>query len=220
MSNRTFTLEESLYQYLLSASLREPEVMRELREETRQLSMAGMQIAPEQGQFMALLAELMSVRKCIEVGVFTGYSSLAVARMLPSDGKLIACDISEEWTAIAQRYWRRAGVADRIDLRLAPADETLSALLQDGGGDTFDYVFIDADKTGYSKYYELSLQLVRRGGLIIVDNVLWDGKVADPGVNDEDTLALKAFNRKLYSDDRISLSMVPIGDGLTLARKR
>jgi len=220
MSNRTFTLEEPLYQYLLSVSLREPDLLRELREETRQLSNAGMQIAPEQGQFMAFLAQLIGARKCIEVGTFTGYSALCVAMSLPADGKLVACDISEPWTSIGRRYWERAGVADRIDLHLAPAQETLSALLQRGAAGTFDYVFIDADKTGYSTYYELSLQLLRPGGLILVDNVLWDGKIIDSASDDEDTNALRAFNEKLYRDERIFLSMVPIGDGLTLARKR
>lgn len=220
MSNRTFTLEEPLYQYLLSVSLRESAVLRELREETAQLPNAGMQIAPEQGQFMALLSQLIGAKKCIEVGTFTGYSALCVAMSLPADGKIIACDVSEPWTSIGRRYWQRAGVADRIDLRLAPAQETLSALLQQGEAGTFDYVFIDADKVGYARYYELSLQLLRPGGLILVDNVLWDGKIIDASHNDEDTLALRAFNEQLYRDERVSLSMVPIGDGLTLARKR
>jgi caffeoyl-CoA O-methyltransferase len=220
MATRTFTLQEPLYQYLLSVSLHEPQILRELREETSNLPYAMMQIAPEQGQFMALLAELIGVRKCIEIGTFTGYSALAVASVLPPEGKLIACDVSDEWTAIARRYWERAGLAEQIELHLAPAEETLATLLREGGAETFDYIFIDADKTSYSRYYDLSLELLRPGGLILVDNVLWDGKVADPRINDADTLALKEFNLKLFADDRISLSMVPIGDGLTLARKR
>ncbi|MES2353936.1 MAG: class I SAM-dependent methyltransferase [Pseudomonadota bacterium] len=220
MSNRTFTLQEPLYQYLLSVSLREPDVLRELREETRQLAHAGMQIAPEQGQFMALLAELIGARKCLEIGTFTGYSALAVALSLPRDGKLIACDVSEEWTSIARRYWALAGVAEQIELRLAPASETLSALLQEGHDGTFDYIFIDADKVNYFHYYDLSLKLLRTGGLIVVDNVLWDGKVAVPQCNDSDTAALKEFNQKLHGDERVSLSMIPIGDGLSLVRKR
>jgi len=220
MSNRTFTLQEPLYQYLLSVSLREPDVLRELREETQQLTNAGMQISPEQGQFMALLAELIGAKKCLEIGTFTGYSALAVALSLSPGSKLIACDVNEEWTSIARRYWARAGVAERIELRLAPGTETLSALLQEGNDGTFDYIFIDADKVSYLRYYELSLKLLRPGGLIIVDNVLWDGKVAVPQCNDADTAALKKFNQSLYDDKRISLSMVPIGDGLSLVRKR
>jgi len=219
MSNRTFTLQEPLYQYFLSVSLREYEVLHELRKETHRLRDGGMQIAPEQGQFMSLLAELIGAKKCIEVGTFTGYSSLAVALALPPDGRIIACDVSEEWTSIARNYWQRAGVENKIDLRLAPAEQTLSKLLNEGHAGTFDFIFIDADKPAYPQYYELALKLLRPGGLILVDNVLWDGKVADPRNVEEDTLALKAFNEKIFADPRVSISMVPIGDGLTLARK-
>lgn len=179
-----------------------------------------MQIAPDQGQFMALLIQLIGAKKALEVGVFTGYSSLCIALALPSDGKLIACDISEEYTSIAKRYWKKACVTDRIDLRIAPALETLDQLLADGQANTFDFAFIDADKENYSNYYERALQLVRPGGLIAVDNVLWGGAVADPSVQDESTQAIRAFNQKLQWDERVSLSLVTIADGLTLAMKR
>jgi caffeoyl-CoA O-methyltransferase len=182
--------------------------------------MSGMQIAPEQGQFMALLAQLMGARRCIEVGVFTGYSSLAIARVLPDDGCIVACDISEEWTAIARRFWNEAGVADRIDLRLGPALETLDALLANGQGESFDFAFIDADKGNYLQYYERLLRLIRPAGLIAVDNVLWGGQVADPADDSPDTCAIRAFNEHLRADQRVSLSLVPIGDGVTLALKR
>ncbi len=220
MSNRTFTLADSLYQYVLSVSLRESDVLRRLRQETATLPMAGMQIAPEQGQFMALLVRLLGARRTIEVGVFTGYSALAVAAALPDDGRIVACDVSAEWTATARRYWREAGVDHKIDLRLAPALETLDRLLEEGAAGSFDFAFIDADKTGYHEYYERCLTLLRRGGLIAVDNVLWDGRVADPDARDADTEAIRAFNRALSGDERIDLALVPIGDGLTLARKR
>ncbi len=179
-----------------------------------------MQIAPEQGQFMALLIELLGATKTLEIGVFTGYSSLRVALALPPNGKIVACDVSEEYTAIARRYWQTAGVADKIDLRLAPALETLDQLLASGQAETFDFAFIDADKQNYEGYYERSLQLVRRGGLIAIDNVLWSGQVANPQDQDNSTLAIRAFNDKLHHDERVSLSLVPIADGLTLAFKR
>jgi predicted O-methyltransferase YrrM len=182
--------------------------------------MAGMQISPEQGQFMALLAELIGARRAIEVGTFTGYSALCVAQALPADGKLIACDISEEFTSVARRYWAKSGIADRIELRLAPALDTLKSLLADGGAGSFDFAFIDADKTQYDAYYEAILKLLRPGGLVTIDNVLWSGAVADGRKRDADTIALRALNEKLKSDKRITLSMLPIGDGLTLARKR
>lgn len=220
MSNRTFTLADSLYEYVLSVSLRESDVLRRLRQETATLPMAGMQIAPEQGQFMALLVRLLGARRTIEVGVFTGYSALAVAAALPDDGRIVACDVSAEWTATARRYWREAGVDHKIDLRLAPALDTLDRLLEEGAAGSFDFAFIDADKTGYREYYERCLTLLRRGGLIAVDNVLWDGRVADPDARDADTEAIRAFNRALSGDERIDLALVPIGDGLTLARKR
>ena len=220
MSNRSIALTDTLYAYLLDVSLRESDLQRRLREETAADPMARMQISPEQGQFMALLARLVGARLCIEVGVFTGYSSLAVALALPDDGRILACDVSEEWTAVARRYWAEAGVAGRNDLRLAPALSTLDALLAAGGAGTYDLAFIDADKVNYVAYYERLLQLVRPGGLICVDNTLWSGRVADPEVADEDTVALRHFNEYLHRDERVDLSLVPIGDGLTLARKR
>ena len=220
MSNRTIDLTDSLYDYLLSVSLRETDLQRRLREETAALPMARMQISPEQGQFMALLARLTGARRCLEVGVFTGYSSLAVALALPDDGRIVACDVSEEWTAIARRYWAEAGVAGRIDLRLAPALDTLDALVAAGGAGTYDLAFIDADKTAYLDYYERALLLLRPGGLLMTDNTLWSGRVADPEVGDADTVALRHYNEHLHRDARVDLSLVPIGDGLTLARKR
>ncbi len=213
-------LSEALYDYILSVSLREADVLRRLREETARMPLAIMQIAPEQGQFMALIVELMGAKRTLEVGVFTGYSSLAVALALPDDGHITACDVSEEWTAIARRYWAEAGVADKVDLRLAPAIETLDALLVDGQAGSYDFAFIDAEKTEYADYYERVLQLLRQGGLVAVDNVLWNGAVADPADDKEDTNAIRAFNEKLRDDDRVSLSLLPLADGLTLARKR
>jgi predicted O-methyltransferase YrrM len=220
MSNRTFSLDNALYEYLLRASLREHPALARLRAETAAHPKVNMQIAPEQGQFMALLVRLMGATRCIEVGVFTGYSSLAVALALPDEGRIVACDVSDEYTAVARRYWAEAGVADRIDLRLAPALETLDALLAGGAAGSYDFAFIDADKEAYSDYYERSLQLLRPGGLIAVDNTLWDGAVADPADQSADTVAIRAFNERLHVDERIDLSLVPIGDGLTLARKR
>ena len=220
MANRTITLSDGLYDYLLDVSLREPDVLRRLREETAKIPAAAMQIAPEQGQFMALLVELMGARKAIEVGTFTGYSSLSVALALPPGGRLVACDVNEEWTDVARRYWAEAGVADRIDLRLAPALETLDGLIAEGEAGTFDFAFIDADKAGYDAYYERILTLLRPGGLVSVDNVLWSGRVIDTAKQDSDTRAIRAFNEKIHADPRVSLSLVPIGDGLTLARKK
>ena len=220
MSNQSINLNDQLYRYFQSVSLREPDILTQLRQETAQHSMSQMQIAPEQGQFMALLVQLLGAKKTLEVGVFTGYSSLVVALALPPDGKVVACDVSEEYTSIARRYWQQAGVADKIDLHIAPALETLDQLLAAGQAGTFDFAFIDADKSNYDGYYERSLQLVRSGGLVAIDNVLWYGKVADPQVQDKSTNSIRAFNQKLHQDSRVSLSMVPIGDGLTLARKR
>ncbi len=220
VANRTITLSDGLYDYLLDVSLREPDVLRRLRDETAKIPAAAMQIAPEQGQFMALLVEVMGARKAIEVGTFTGYSSLSVALALPPGGRLVTCDVNEEWTDVARRYWAEAGVGDRIDLRLAPALETLDALIADGEAETFDFAFIDADKTGYEAYYERILTLLRPGGLVGVDNVLWSGSVIDTTKEDSDTRAIRAFNKKIHRDPRVSLSLVPIGDGLTLARKR
>lgn len=220
MSNKTLGLSDTLYDYLLSVSLREPDIMQQLRLETAQHPLAQMQIAPEQGQFMALLVQLLGATKTLEVGVFTGYSALAVALALPAVGKLIACDVSEEYTAIARRYWQAAGVADKIDLRIAPALDTLDQLIAEGQADSFDFAFIDADKSNYSNYYERALQLVRPGGLIAIDNVLWSGQVVDPQVTDANTEAIRHFNQALHQDNRIALSLVPIADGLTLALKR
>ena len=208
-----------LSDYLHSVSLREPEILTQLRRETAQHPMGKMQIAAEQGQFMALLVQLIGAKKTLDVGVFTGYSSLVVALALPPDGKVVACERSEEYGAIARRWWQQAGVADKIDLHIAPAQETLARLLTTGQTNTFDFVFIDADKSNYDNYYEQALQLVRPGGLIAIDNVLWSGRVADPQVQDNRTKKIRAFNQKLHQDPRISLSLVPIGDGLTLARK-
>lgn len=220
MSRKTIGLsDDRLFDYLLSVSLREPPILRQLREETALHPWARMQIAPEQGQFMALLVQLLKAEKTLEIGVFTGYSSLCVALALPPTGKIIACDISEEYTNVARRYWQAAGVADKIELRLAPALETLDSLLANRQAETFDFVFIDADKENYLNYYERALLLTRRGGLIAIDNTLWNGLVADPLVQDSRTQSIRALNNKLLSDNRISLSLLPIGDGLTLALK-
>lgn len=219
MSNRSLNLDDTLYEYLLTHSLREHPEQIALREATRSHPRAGMQISPEQGQFMALLVKLIGARRALEIGVFTGYSALSVALALPADGRILACDISEEYTRIGRPYWERAGVAHKIDLRLAPALETLDAELAAGAAGRYDFAFIDADKTGYASYVERCLQLLRPGGLIAIDNVLWSGAVAQPA-RDEDTRALQALNERLHGDERIDLSMLPVGDGLTLARKR
>jgi caffeoyl-CoA O-methyltransferase len=220
MSSRTINLTDAVYDYLLGNSLREPALLRELREETATMQHGRMQISPEQGQFMQLLIRLIGARRCIEVGVFTGYSSLSVALALPDDGRIVACDVSEEWTNVARRYWTRAGVAGRIDLRLAPATQTLDALLAAGEAGGFDFAFIDADKGGYRDYYERCLRLVRAGGLIAIDNTLWSGRPADPSNTSEDTVHIRAFNEHVHRDDRVEMSLLPLGDGLTLARKR
>ena len=220
MSNRTLSLTDGLYDYLRSVSPPESPLLQRLRKETATHELARMQIAPEQGQLMGLLARLVGARQAIEVGVFTGYSSLCVAQALPADGRLVACDVNAEWTAVARRYWAEAGVSDRVELRLAPAIQTLQSLLDNGEAGQFDFAFIDAHKPEYTDYYELILELLRPGGLVAVDNVLWSGRVADPADQTEDTVAIRAFNERLATDDRIDLSVVPIGDGLTLARKR
>jgi predicted O-methyltransferase YrrM len=219
MSKQTLGLEQSLYDYLLSVSLREADILTQLRQETAQMPRSIMQISPEQGQFMALLIKLIGAKKTLEIGVFTGYSSLVVALALPADGKIVACDVSEEFTSIARRYWQEAGVADKIDLHIAPALETLDNLLTTGETGTFDFAFIDADKGNYDNYYERCLELIRPGGLIAIDNVLWSGKVADTEIQDNQTNKIRALNRKLHEDSRITLSLVPIADGLTLAMK-
>jgi predicted O-methyltransferase YrrM len=220
MSTRTLGLDPKLYDYLLAVSVREPAVLAALREETSKLPGAGMQISPEQGQFMRLLVELLGAQRTLEVGVFTGYSSLCVALALPADGELVACDVSAEYTAIARRYWQQAGVEGRIRLELRPALETLDRLVASGAGGSFDFAFIDADKDNYLAYYERALTLLRRGGLIAIDNVLWGGSVADPEDQKPSTLAIRALNARLRDDERVSASLVPIGDGLFLARKR
>ncbi len=218
--SRNVQLTDTLYQYVLDHSVREPALLRELHAETAKLPMAGMQIGADQGQLMALLVKLVGAKRCLEVGVFTGYSSLAVALALPPDGKIIACDVSEEWTAIARRYWKKAGVDGKIDLRLGPAVATLDDLLAKGEAGRFDFAFIDADKGNYLAYYERCLKLMRQGGLIAVDNTLWSGDVANLENQKPDTVSLRAFNERLHRDERVDLALVPIGDGLTLARKR
>ena len=220
MSKQTTGLEQTLADYIQSISLREPDILKQLREETAKLSMARMQISPEQGQFMALLAQLMGAKKTLEIGVFTGYSALAVALALPDDGKIIACDISEEYTAIAKDFWGRAGVSEKIDLRIAPALETLEKLIAAGEMGSFDLAFIDADKRNYENYYERAITLLRPGGWILIDNVLWSGKVTDSTITDKPTQAIREFNQKLHQDSHVSLSLIAIADGLTLALKR
>ena len=221
MSNKTICITEELYEYMLSVSLREPAVLHELRRETALDEHANMQISPEQGQFMALLVRLLGARKTLDIGVYTGYSSLCIGLALPRDGRVIACDLNREWTDIAKRYWRKAGVAGKIELCLAPAQQTLEDLLAEKKktAAAFDFAFIDADKKKYDMYYEYCLELIRPGGLIAIDNVLWDGAVADESVNDVDTIAIRSLNNKIHADPRVEISLVPIADGLTLARK-
>jgi len=220
MSNRPIRLTDALHDYLLDVSLRESDVQKRLRAETSGIRGARMQISPEQGQFMGLLIELIGARRTIEVGTYTGYSALSVALALPENGKVVACDISEEWTSVGRRYWKEAGVEHKIDLRLAPATETLDGLLKDGQTGQFDFMFIDADKDSYDAYYERGLKLLRVGGLIAIDNVLWGGSVIDKADRTKDTRAIRALNKKIRNDERVSVSMLAMGDGLTLARKR
>lgn len=220
MSSRTINLTQTVYQYILDHSVREHIALRELREATAKIEHAGMQISPEQGQLMQMLAKLVGAKRCIEIGVFTGYSSLSVALALPPDGKIIACDVSEEWTSMARKFWEKAGVAGKIDLRLAPANQTLDALLAAGESGKFDFAFIDADKPAYMGYYERCLKLLRPGGLIAIDNTLWSGKVADSTVQDDNTVALRKLNDFVHRDERVDVSLLPVGDGLTLLRKR
>ena len=217
MTAKSSFVEAAVAQYALDMSLREPALLGELRDETARMPNAGMQIGPEQGQFMRLLVQLLGVTRYLEIGVFTGYSSLSVALGLPAGGHIVACDVSEEYTQLARRYWERAGVAGKIDLRLAPAAETLTALEADP---PFDMAFIDADKGRYDEYYEGVLRVLRPNGLILIDNVLWDGLVVDPSAQDSDTRALRALNEKIATDDRVDAVMLTVGDGLTLARKR
>jgi predicted O-methyltransferase YrrM len=220
MSNKSIQLDNRLYDYLLSVSLREPGVLRQLREETASHPYGGMQIAPEQGQFMAMLVDLIGARRVLEIGVFTGYSSTCMALALPPDGRLMALDLSVEYTETARRYWQLAGVAEKIELRLGPALASLDRLIEDGASGSFDLAFIDADKGHYDAYYERSLRLLRPGGLLLIDNVLWGGKVADPSVDDADTQAIRALNQKIHGDDRVTAVLLPVADGLTISRKR
>ncbi len=213
-------IDERLHDYLVSVAVRENLVLARLRAETAKMPQAGMQISPDQAAFMQFLARAIGTRNYLEIGVFTGYSSLAVALALPEDGRVTALDASEEWTAIARRYWAEGGVARKIDLRLAPAAKTLDALLAEGRAGAYDFAFIDADKENYELYFERSLALVRPGGVIAADNTLWSGAVIDPNDTDADTEAIRAFNRRRHGDERIDLCLVPIADGLTLARKR
>ncbi|HTS84711.1 MAG TPA: class I SAM-dependent methyltransferase [Usitatibacter sp.] len=218
--SRHLKLDDRLYDYIVDHSLRDHPVLAQLRKVTAGMKWGGMQIGPDQGQFMQLLVKLVGARNCIEIGVFTGYSSLAVALALPPGGKIVACDVSEEWTAIGREHWKKAGVEDRIDLRLGPATETLDALLAGGGAGKYDFAFIDADKPSYLAYYERCLKLLRAGGLIAIDNTLWSGDVAKPDKTDENTVAIRAVNDALHRDERIDVALLPVGDGVTLARKR
>jgi predicted O-methyltransferase YrrM len=219
MSGKNLPMTAALEAYLRTVSLREPGILRRLREATAELPEAHLQIAPEEGQFLQLLVRLLGARRVLEIGTFTGYSALWMALALPEDGRLVTCDSSEEWTAIAREYWQEAGLAERIDLRLGPADESLAALVEEERGH-YDLAFIDADKEGYDGYYEACLKLLRGGGLVVVDNTLWSGRPADPEDHDADTVAIRQFNDKLHADERVDLSLLPLVDGVTLARKR
>jgi caffeoyl-CoA O-methyltransferase len=220
MANKTIGISDELAAYVVKVGTREPEVLARLREETAALPQHDMQIAPEEGAFLAMLVELTGARRCIEIGTFTGYSSTAVALALPEDGQLVCCDVSQEWTSLARKYWDEAGVADKIDLRVAPATATLDQLLVDGEQAAYDFAFVDADKTGYDGYYERLLRLVRPGGLIAFDNTLWGGEVLNQDAEDEDTRAIQALNTKLAGDERITMCLLPVADGVTLARRR
>lgn len=220
MSNQSIQLTGKLYKYLCDVSLREMPVLKKLREETLKMNEASCQISPEQGQFMQMLVKLMNVKKALEIGVFTGYSSISVASALPEDGKLIALDINVEYTSTAREYWIEAGVDHKIDLRIAPAVQSLKEMQTSENFNSFDFVFIDADKSSYDAYYELTLPLLKQNGLIIFDNVLRDGRVADTNINDPDTIALRELNEKLLNDERVDISMLPVADGLTLVRKK
>jgi caffeoyl-CoA O-methyltransferase len=221
MSYKSIGLRDHLYEYLSAVSLREPDILKQLREETAQLPNAGMQIAPDQGQLMALLIKLTGARKVLDVGVFTGYSSLSVALALPANGHITAFDVNADWTAIAQRYWQKAGVADKITLHLIPAISGLDTLLAtQGAEESYDFAFIDADKENYDGYYERILRLLKPGGLLLIDNVLWGGRVADDTIQDIDTNAIRALNKKIHADQRVDISLLPVADGLTLVLKR
>jgi predicted O-methyltransferase YrrM len=220
MANTSIGLPPDVHDYLLAHGVREPELLERLRKETKAIPQHNMQISPEQGAFLALLVELTGAKRCLEIGTFTGYSSLVVALAMPPDGTIVCCDVSDEWTSVARRYWAEAGVADRVDLRLAPALETLDKLLADGRADTFDFAFIDARKTEYPDYHERVIQLLRPGGLAAYDNVLWSGRVADKDDQTAETQGIRRLNDRLASDERVTVSMLPLGDGVTLARKR
>jgi caffeoyl-CoA O-methyltransferase len=218
VSTRSFLVPDDLYEYILKTTLRETPVQRELRERTATMPQARMQTGPDQLQFLQLLVRMIGAARCIEVGVYTGASALAVALAIPDDGSIVACDVSEEYTAVAREFWQRAGVAKKIDLRLAPAEETLKTLIAQGGG--YDFAYIDADKTNYDAYYELVLRLLRPGGVIAIDNVLWGGDVANPAEQDPDTVALRKLSEKVGCDERVDMSLLTIGDGLSIVRKR
>jgi predicted O-methyltransferase YrrM len=218
MAGRAPLLPEKVARYLHEHSVREPAVLRELRAATASVPHSGMQIGADQGQFMAILVKLMGAKRCLEIGTYTGYSALAVALALPKDGKIVCCDVSEEWTAVGKPFWKKAGVEKKIDLRIGPALRTLEQLKKERK--IFDFVFVDADKPNYLDYYERCLKLLRRGGLIMVDNVLWSGEVANPEARDELTLALRKFNERVYSDKRVEIAMLSVGDGVTLALKK
>jgi predicted O-methyltransferase YrrM len=218
MSNRPLAIDDRLYQYIIDVAVQETPAQLALREATRDHPASVMQIAPDQGQFMSFLVKLIGARQIVEIGTFTGYSALCMAQALPDDGQLVCCDISEEYTAVGRPFWSQAGVAERIDLRIAPALDTLDALAAEGR--SFDMAFIDADKENYAHYFERCLRLVRAGGLILFDNTLWSGQVADPRCDDPDTLALRALNNALSSDPRVDIALATIADGLTLARVR
>ena len=220
MSNRNVYIDDKIYDYILDNSLRDMPILEKLREETIKMPDGRMQISSDQGQFMALLVRMLEVKKIVEVGTFTGYSSLVMALALPENGQIVACDISEEYTEVAQRFWQEAGVVDKIDLRLGLAVETLTEILSNGEAGTFDMAFIDADKRNYKVYYEKCLELLRPGGLILIDNVLWYGKPARLEETDTDTTAIRNFNKNIYKDERVEMSMITVGDGLTLALKR
>ena len=219
MSNRTLSIDDRIYNYLCDVSVNEPELLRELRAETAQLEYSAMQISPEQGQFMSLLVKLMGAQRAIEIGTFTGYSSICIASAMPEHGRLICCDISPQWTAIAEKYWVLAKLEEKIELYSQAAEATLNMLLENGAEKTFDFVFIDADKQNYIMYYEMALKLLRKGGLIAVDNTLWSGAVADPENTEAGTRAIRRFNEMVKQDDRVSKSLLTIGDGLTLILK-
>ena len=220
MSTKSHSIEPNIYDYLMATSVREPPLLCRLRAETAKLPNAGMQISPEHGQFMGLLVRALGVKNAIELGTFTGYSSIVIAGALPEDGKLVCCDVSEDYTGMARRYWKMAGLEDRIDLRIGPALATIEALLAEGGAGRFDFAFIDADKPSYDAYYEGVLKLLRPGGLIAIDNVFQRGRVADPNSDNESVLAIKALNLKIADDGRVYSSMLPVGDGLTLVLKK